>query len=858
MFSNWLSRLSAYQSRTASVHVRAIALLLLGLLGLLSVSSYLAVSERVGSQRRDAQLINVAGRQRMYSQRIALLASLLVNTGPDRQDSLRDDLRQAVSRMEATQNQLTNASSEVYPPGTRAEEIQELYFGASSLDSQVRTFIAAAYRLLGTPNDRLDRQNTDYLALEQAGQGSLLPALDAVVTIDGLNVQGRLLQFDRIARVSVLLTLFTLGGVGVGVLFPLMRRQEKAARALQEERNFVQQVMDNMGQGLGITGPDHRYRYVNPAYAHMVGRTPESMIGSTSLDMIDPAEHARLVTARVERHAGRTTEQNITFRRPDGSSVHTLTVVVPHTTALGTGGIAVITDLTEQISAEQQLRRQDLMYRTLAANFPDGALTLFDHDLRYTLADGLGLQSLGLTPKMLEGHLPTEVMPLWLGTLLESDHRAALLGTPCERELDVGERTLMVRTLPLRAANLPEQQAEIGSAPAASAPATGAAAGATGPPTGAEPLGKVFGGVSIILDVTERRQAERDLLRASAYTSALLETSRLAQSDQTSEELALSVASAIGRAADIDLGVLLVLEESGLRVVRAWQDGTDDSATELFRNSIEQGIKRERGLAWRTIHQQQALFIDDFPDSPDAYGPYVEIGLRSVALLPLNVVGEKRYLYAALRLNTPRPWRTEDQELFHAAARSMQINLERHNHLLELERAALIDALTGLSNRRAFERDLERELERSKRSGESVGVLMVDLDGLKQINDQEGHERGDALLVTFARTLSASLRTEDQVYRLGGDEYAAILSRAGTAAAQTLESRVRGAVEQTRLAGFPEVDASAGLAFAPDEVRQTSDLLRRADERMYVQKQEHRLTRKLRLPSPDGSSPTLP
>ncbi|WP_456831359.1 diguanylate cyclase domain-containing protein [Deinococcus sp. UYEF24] len=826
--------------------MRAISLLLLGLLALFSLASYLAVSTRVGAQHRDAQLINVAGRQRMFSQRIALLSSLLVGTEPAQQDSLRSDLRQAVSKMEAAQNQLTNPSSGVYPPGTRKEEIEALYFGASSLDSQVRNFIAAAYRVLETPADRLDRQNAAYLTVEQAAQGSLLPALDAVVTIDGLNVQGRLLQFDKIALTFLLLTLFTLGGVGAGVLFPLMRRQDRAALALREERNFVQQVMDNMGQGLGITGPDYRYRYVNPAYAQLVGRTPESMVGMSPFDIIAPAEHARLETIRAERRSGRTTEQNVTFQRPDGSSVHTLTVVVPHVTALGTGGIAVITDLTEQIRAEQQLRQQDLMYRTMAANFPDGALTLFDRDLRYILADGSGLQSVGLTPKMLEGHLPTEVLPLWLGTLLEDDYRAALQGAQRERELDLGGRTLMVKTLPLRATDLSEHGPELGAG-------IGALAGGEGPSGLEDPLGHIFGGVSIVLDITERRQAERDLLRASAYTSALLETSRLAQSDQASEELALSVASVIGRAADVDLGVLLVLEEDVLRIVSAWHRVADDPTTELFRTELVLGLKRKDSAAWKTIQSQDALFIDDYPASPNAYAPYTGLGLKGVAMLPLNVVGEKQYLYAAMRLSSPRAWSAADRDLFQAAARSMQINLERHNHLLEMERAALIDALTGLSNRRAFERDLERELERSKRTGESVGVLMVDLDGLKQINDREGHERGDALLVSFAQTLSASLRNEDQVYRLGGDEYAAILSRAGTAAAESLESRVRWAVDQTRMAGFPDVDASSGLAFAPDEVRQANDLLRRADERMYVQKQEHRQARRLRARLPDGS-----
>jgi diguanylate cyclase (GGDEF)-like protein/PAS domain S-box-containing protein len=797
--------------------VRSAALLLLVVLALLSVTSFARVTGRVEAQQRDAELINVAGRQRMLSQRIALLGEQLVLAQTDQRQSLREALSQALKQMADAHKNLIDVHSSLYPPQTRAQDVRDLYFGASALDEQVRAFLLAGRRVQLAPDRQLTLLNSDLAMLQSAAQGSLLPALDAVVTIDGIHVRQRVSQLDAVALGSLLLTLVALSAVGLGLLFPMIRRQEQAVADLERERNFVQHVMDNMGQGLGITGPDHLYRYVNPAYARMVGRTPESMIGMSSLELIVPADHGGLMAARAERLEGRASQQNITLRRPDGEGIPALAVVVPHETGEGVGGIVVVTDLSERTRAEQQLRQRDRLYQTVAANFPDGTLMLFDTSLRYTLVDGTGLKSVGLSAELLEGRTPSEIYSPEVAALIEADYRAALLGEVTEREMVREGGVYLIRTLPLRT-----------EADAAS-PQTEAASD------------EVFGGMSITQDITLRRQAEHDLRRAATYTAALLEVSKLTQSELPPEEVALQAARVVGKAGDVDWGSLVVKEGDQLRLVAAWSN--TESQHDRFEVTMGEGLTRGQGVIWKVMQGQEGLFIDDYRAQPGAHAPFVQSGVRSVAFVPLTTLGAQQFLYVAVRRDDLRPWTAEDQALFQAAASSVRISLERHHYLQELERAALIDSLTGLGNRRAFEQDLARELERSRRSRDPVGVLMIDLDGLKQINDREGHDRGDALLVNFAGTLSSSLRAEDRVYRLGGDEYAAVLVRASASGCETLIHRVRNAVAKTRLAGFPEVDASAGLAFAEGDDHQGSDLLKLADERMYVEKQEHRRLR---------------
>jgi diguanylate cyclase (GGDEF)-like protein len=145
-----------------------------------------------------------------------------------------------------------------------------------------------------------------------------------------------------------------------------------------------------------------------------------------------------------------------------------------------------------------------------------------------------------------------------------------------------------------------------------------------------------------------------------------------------------------------------------------------------------------------------------------------------------------------------------------------------------LRKEATLDDLTGLLNRRGWRAAAERELARASRDGTHVGLLLLDLDSLKEINDRRGHDEGDRVLVETADRMRTALRAGDVLARLGGDEFGALLMDTSDAEVQTAVDRL----EQMT----PELGSfSAGIAVW-DGNQSIDDLLRRADVALYSAK----------------------
>ncbi len=159
---------------------------------------------------------------------------------------------------------------------------------------------------------------------------------------------------------------------------------------------------------------------------------------------------------------------------------------------------------------------------------------------------------------------------------------------------------------------------------------------------------------------------------------------------------------------------------------------------------------------------------------------------------------------------------------------------EVHLLLEESEHFASIDMLTGLLNRRAFYAEAAGACRRSRRKRLPVALMYLDLDGLKQVNDRDGHEAGDVLLVDFVRTTKAQLRTHDLFARLGGDEFAILLLEADDREARGVADRIQ--VALAGVTGRP-VRASIGVAVSEQPPIDLDELLRPADRAMYQVKQ---------------------
>jgi diguanylate cyclase (GGDEF)-like protein len=178
-----------------------------------------------------------------------------------------------------------------------------------------------------------------------------------------------------------------------------------------------------------------------------------------------------------------------------------------------------------------------------------------------------------------------------------------------------------------------------------------------------------------------------------------------------------------------------------------------------------------------------------------------------------------------------------------AASLAAQVVVALENARLHrmVERQAMVDSLTGLANRRSLEESLRSELARAARFGDSVCVVLADLDDFKQVNDQYGHAAGDEVLKAFAGALRKTVRESDVAGRWGGEEFALVLPGTDAAGGARLAERARAAIEGRRVkmpnGDFCTVSASFGVASFP-ESRELGEILAAADSALYAAKGE--------------------
>jgi diguanylate cyclase (GGDEF)-like protein len=170
-------------------------------------------------------------------------------------------------------------------------------------------------------------------------------------------------------------------------------------------------------------------------------------------------------------------------------------------------------------------------------------------------------------------------------------------------------------------------------------------------------------------------------------------------------------------------------------------------------------------------------------------------------------------------------------------------NLALQRHQAELQRLAILDPLTGLINRREFDRLFRQELKRSMRSATTTSLVVIDLDHFKRINDTYGHPAGDAVLEQIARHVLTLLRRYDVLARFGGEEFMLLLPDTDLTAARAVAEKLRAAIEALPLCCETQllrVTASLGVASSQAGEDGFQPLYHRADRALYGAKQAGR------------------
>lgn len=306
------------------------------------------------------------------------------------------------------------------------------------------------------------------------------------------------------------------------------------------------------------------------------------------------------------------------------------------------------------------------------------------------------------------------------------------------------------------------------------------------------------GVAGIVRDVTDRRQTERDLARTKQKYEAVFE-----------------------------------LNPVSLMVV----DGETDRVLE-----VNQAFEKLYGLDRKEVAGKKPAELDVFIDP----GEIDDLGARAMADDEIQEAvirirrqsGEVRdVLLACVSLTS------DDERYLIAAGQDVSPFVEAEQ---ALRRRAFHDALTGLPNRDLLWDRCLHALERAERTGERLGVLFIDLDGLKAVNDTYGHAAGDTVLTAVADRLTDATRSEDTVSRLGGDEFVVLLEDADDM--RTVARRIMKAIAEpvrlsqatTRpsasLGGVEVVPSKLGSADGKISAERVDAILRRADQAMYAAK----------------------
>lgn len=183
----------------------------------------------------------------------------------------------------------------------------------------------------------------------------------------------------------------------------------------------------------------------------------------------------------------------------------------------------------------------------------------------------------------------------------------------------------------------------------------------------------------------------------------------------------------------------------------------------------------------------------------------------------------------------------QDRDLFHYLAAQASVSIENVVLHETVARESVTDELTGLSNRRGFEDALGMEIERSKRFGQKLGLVLLDLDDFKDINDSYGHPQGDVVLRDVAHVLRETAREIDYPTRYGGEEMAILLPETDLDGAERFAERLRQRIDTLRIQradgrGTLHVTASCGVAAVPQSATDERGLVAAADSALYQAK----------------------
>jgi diguanylate cyclase (GGDEF)-like protein len=297
------------------------------------------------------------------------------------------------------------------------------------------------------------------------------------------------------------------------------------------------------------------------------------------------------------------------------------------------------------------------------------------------------------------------------------------------------------------------------------------------------------------------------------------------------EDLLVRVCSVIQQAFQV-AHVSLLLREEGDLVMRAHQGELTPCTPPGGRFPVTQD-------PWsRVIATSGAIIERDLSDTPEPLRLFKESASRMS--IPMISFGQTLGVLT-LHSSQPNAFRESELQSLESVADICANSIQNAHYVERVKQLAYLDGLTGIFNRRFFELRIMEEIERARRYGTGMAVIMADIDQFKRLNDEFGHLLGDEVLRQASSLFHQQLRKIDVVCRYGGEEFAILLTQTNAEQALAIGEKLRRLVEGYQFPGVPRtVTISAGVAAFPAHGKTRDELIRAADNGLYAAKQAGR------------------
>ncbi len=328
----------------------------------------------------------------------------------------------------------------------------------------------------------------------------------------------------------------------------------------------------------------------------------------------------------------------------------------------------------------------------------------------------------------------------------------------------------------------------------------------------------------------EKEYLREQLDEQSKELALINRLSAIITSSMNIDEIFKSFARELKEVVDVDYGTIALIEGEQIHILAL------SSQVRSVRRVGERIPLKGSATEWVAEHKK-SLYQADLEQHSRFWTAerYIKEGIRAIVHLPLVVRDE---VIGNLIVASSRPHAYSSKQIRTLEHLALQIAAPIENSQLyaRAKQRARIDELTGLFNRRHFEERLKEEIARHSRYGDVFSLLMLDLDSFKTYNDMYGHPSGDRLLNQIGRIINRSIRSADQAFRYGGDEFVVILPQTTVDDAYVVAERVREHIAAEMTAKEIVVTCSGGLVSYPSDGTIAGDLVNTADTVLYYAK----------------------